>query len=142
MRQIRGVATMILAALVLGAGIAACSNQPDAPAMREMQKVKAGDIDVVLLAPADALPQGKAAFVLEFRGPDGSLRDVGMVKANATMPMAGMPPMFGKLDLQPTGTAGRYQVTGDFGMKGTWQINVEWQGPAGTGSTTLRGTVQ
>ena len=132
---------LILAALVVSAGLAGCAKQ-DAAALRELQKVKAGDIDVVLLAPADALPQGKASFVLEFRGPDGSLRDVGTVKANATMPMAGMPPMFGSLDLRPGDAPGRYQVAGDFGMKGTWQINVEWQGPAGTGSTTLRGTVR
>jgi hypothetical protein len=137
-----GVIRLFCAALLVSVAAAGCGRQDEAPAMRALQNVKAGDMDVVLLAPADALPQGKATFVLEFRGPDGALRDVGIVKANATMPMAGMPPMFGNLELQPAGTPGRYQVAGDFSMAGTWQINVEWQGPAGMGSTILRGTVR
>jgi hypothetical protein len=52
--------------------------------------------------------------------------------------MAGMAPMFGNLELSPSGTPGRYLVSGDFSMTGTWQIKVEWQG----GSATLSGAVR
>ena len=122
----------------------ACGGQGGAdtdPALKELQRVKAGNLDVVLLSASDAITHGKDTFVLEFRE-GGNLRDVGAVKANATMPMAGMPPMFGTLELKPSGVPGRYQVASDLGMAGTWQINVEWQGQAGNGSTTLRGAVR
>ena len=137
----RSLITVWVAAVLVSLAVG-CGSKEATPALRELQRVKSGDMDVVMLAPADALPQGKAEFVLEFRSPDGRLRDIGTVRANATMPMAGMPPMFGTLALQPTEVAGRYRVTGDFTMAGTWQINVEWQGPSGNGSTTLRGAVR
>ena len=112
---------------------------PDAAPLKELQQVRSGDVDVVLLSDTGTLAQGKNSFVLEFRSSaDGGLRDVGMVRANATMPMAGMAPMFGTLELRPSDTTGRYLVSGDFGMTGTWQIKVEWQG----GSATLSGAVR
>lgn len=120
-----------------------CRSAPDAAPLHELQKVRSGDVNVVLLAQADALAQGKDSFVLEFRSPaDGQLRDVGAVRATATMPMAGMAPMFGTADVSPTDIPGRYLVTSDFTMAGTWQIKVEWQGGAGDGSATLRGAVR
>lgn len=132
----------VAAAIALAA--AGCSQAADdAAPLKELQRTRSGDLDVVLLSDADGLTHGKDSFVLEFRAQaGGQLRDVGTVKANATMPMSGMPPMFGTLVLRPSDTPGRYLVDSDLSMAGTWQINVEWQGPAGTGSTTLRGAVQ
>ena len=100
--------------------------------------MRSGDVDVVLLSETGALAQGKNSFVLEFRSADGSLRDVGMVRATATMPMAGMAPMFGTVDLRASDAPGRYLVNGEFSMTGTWQIKVEWQG----GAATLSGAVR
>jgi hypothetical protein len=133
------LARMWCAALVIGLAVSGCGSAPDAAPLKELQKVRSGDVDVVLLSETGTLAQGKNSFVLEFRSPaDGTLRDVGTVRANATMPMAGMAPMFGTLDLRPSGTPGRYLVNGEFGMTGTWQIKVEWQG----GSATLSGAVR
>ncbi|SRR6266540_5535819 len=129
-------------AAILSVAAVACRQAPDAAPLKELQKVKSGDAEVVLLAKSDALAQGKDSFVLEFRSADGSLRDVGTVRANATMVMAGMAPMFGNVNVRPGDAPGRYEVTSDFGMAGTWQINVEWQGPAGMGSAILRGAVR
>ena len=137
------IATCCSVVLLIACGLFACGQKDEAPtALKEMQKVTSGDVEVVLLARADALTQGKDSFVLEFRGADGRLRDVGMVRANATMPMAGMAPMFGDVDIKPGDGPGRYEVTSTFGMAGTWQINVEWDGPAGKGSALVRGTVR
>jgi len=139
MRRVAGVWAWLA---VLSLAVAACGGggaKSDDPALKEVQRVKSGNLEVVMLTPSGVITHGKDTFVLEFRE-GGNLRDVGTVKANATMPMAGMPPMFGTLELKPE-APGRYSVTSDLGMAGTWQINVEWQGPAGTGSTTLRGAV-
>jgi hypothetical protein len=125
-------------ALAIGLAVSGCGSAPDAGPLKQLQKVRSGDVDVMLLSETGTLAQGKNSFVLEFRSPDGSLRDVGTVRATATMPMAGMAPMFGTLDLRPSDAPGRYLVTGEFGMTGTWQIKVEWQG----GSATLSGAVR
>jgi hypothetical protein len=141
MRRVVSVWSVLV---VLSLAVAACgqsSPKTDGPVLKELQRVKAGNLDVVLLSPSDQITHGKDTFVLEFQE-GGNLRDVGTVKANATMPMAGMPPMFGTLELQPAGAPGRYSVASELSMAGTWQINVEWQGPAGNGSTTLHGAVR
>jgi hypothetical protein len=64
-----------------------------------------------------------------------------MVNVNASMPMAGMAPMFGDCMVTPTATKGRYDVASDLGMAGTWRLQVAWNGPAGRGSASLPGSV-
>src|SRR5207249_902548 len=108
---------------------AACGGRVQ---MTELQRVKSGRLDVVLLSPHDALRHGKDAFIIEFRS-NGTLVDVGTVRATANMPMGGMP-MFGTIDVQRTDTPGRYAASGQFDMAGTWRTTVEWDGPAGHGS--------
>jgi hypothetical protein len=80
---------------------------------------------------------------LEFRHiTDGSLADVGTVKANATMPMASMAPMLGGVEVLPGDAPGRYTATIDLSMAGGWRLGVEWNGPAGRGSATLLTSVR
>ena len=121
-------------------GLAGCRQAEQAP-LKELRRAHVNTLDVVLLSEGETLKQGKGSFVLEFRGPDGQLVDVGMVNVNATMTMPGMSPMFGESAVKPTATKGRYEVTSDLGMAGTWRLNVEWNGPAGRGSASLPGTV-
>jgi len=110
--------------------------------LTELERVKAGSMQVVLLSDHEALKHGKDSFVLEFRtDPGGALVDVGAVKANASMPMPGMP-MFGAIDVQRTNVPGRYAATGEFSMAGRWRLTVEWDGPAGRGSISFSGSVQ
>jgi hypothetical protein len=123
--------------LLIGA-LAGCSGR--ATTLTELQKVKSGMVDVVLLSPHDGLQHGKDDFVLEFRSADGTLLDVGDVRANASMPMSGMP-MFGSINVHKTETPGRYAATGEFSMAGTWRVTVEWVGPGGPGSVNFSGTV-
>jgi hypothetical protein len=128
----------VLALMASAAG--ACRPSEQAP-LKELQRAHAGMLDVVLLSAGDALRQGKDSFVLEFRNPDGQLLDVGTVSVNATMAMAGMAPMFGVSTVKETATKGRYEITSDLNMAGTWRFAVEWNGPAGRGSTSLSGPV-
>lgn len=110
--------------------------------MRELQRVKADALEVVLLAPSDALAKGKGFAILEFHDTNGSLVDVGMVKVNATMSMAGMAPMIGGSEAKPTPAPGRYELATDFSMAGSWQLAIEWDGPKGRGSARMPGTVR
>ena len=137
-RQRSGARTLILLA-VAAAVAGSCAN--NAAKLTELQRVKSGTLDVVLLSPRDALRHGKDTFTIEFRSASGgNLVDVGTVRGSATMPMAGMP-MMGSLDVQPTGVAGRYAAACELPMAGTWRMTVQWEG-AGQGSVTFPGTVQ
>ncbi|MEQ1575648.1 MAG: FixH family protein [Vicinamibacterales bacterium] len=120
----------------------ACGGEKGTATPTELQRVKAGTLDIVLLSSDEAVQQGKDAVVLEFRGADGALKDVGIVRAVATMPMAGMAPMFGVVDVRQTDTPGRYAVATDLGMAGGWQISLEWEGPSGRGTARFQQTVR
>jgi hypothetical protein len=110
--------------------------------MTEVQRVRSGAIDVVVLSPHDALRHGQDTFIIEFQSASGGSRiDVGDVRASANMPMPGMP-MFGRIDVQRTDVPGRFMANGSFEMAGTWRMKIEWDGPAGQGSVTFSGTVQ
>ena len=128
---------VISAALLL---LTACGGG-ETSQLKELQRVKAGTMDIVLLAPGDSLKQGKGSFVLEFRDAGGNLVDVGNVMVGASMPMPGMAPMFGESTVTPSATKGRYDVASDFGMAGTWRLQIAWDGPAGKGSASVPGSV-
>jgi Cu(I)/Ag(I) efflux system membrane protein CusA/SilA len=107
-----------------------------------IQTVRAGDIEVVLLSPTGTLRQGRNSFTIEFRrAGTTTLVDAGTVRASANMPMPGMV-MSGGLQVTPTTAPGRYAATAEFGMAGAWQMAIEWDGPAGTGSVNFEGGVQ
>ena len=116
--------------------LAACGGAP----LTELQRVKSGQLDVVLLSPHDAIRHGQDSFVIEFRSANGTLEDVGDVKASATMPMPGSP-MFGALDVKRTDVAGRYAADAKFDMTGTWRTMIEWKGQA-PASATLSTNIQ
>ena len=129
----------LLAALSLAA--AACGGGRG-QAVQEIQRARAGRLEVVLLSPTGALHHGKDRFVVEFRSASGGgLVDVGAVKGSAVMSMSGAP-MLGSLEVRPTGVPGRYEVESDLSMAGTWRTIFEWSGPAGSGSVALSGPVQ
>jgi hypothetical protein len=127
--------------IVTAAVLASCGGRQDTTQLKELRRAKAGMFDVVLLSPGDALPQGKGRFVIEFRDAGGALVDVGTVTVGASMPMAGMAPMFGECMVMPTPTKGRYDVASDLGMAGTWRLQIAWDGPAGKGSASMSGSV-
>ena len=127
-------------ALVVASTAAGCGRQ-DA-ALTELQRLRSGGVDVVLLSPRDVLRHGKDTFIIEFRSTSaGSLTDVGSVHGSANMPMAGTP-MFGTIDVKRTDVAGRYEAESEIEMAGTWRMTVQWEGPAGQGSVTFPATVQ
>jgi YtkA-like protein len=121
--------------------LAACGDSGQTAQLKELRRVKAGPLNVVLLAPGDALKQGKGSFVLEFRDASGGLVDVGAVMVGASMVMPGMAPMLGECTVMPGVTKGRYEVSSNLGMAGTWRLQIAWNGPAGQGSASLPGSV-
>ena len=137
--MIRTCAVLVFILASFGCGTSDDASQHPA----EVGKVRSGNLDVVLRAREAALSTGKDTATIEFRAAaDGSLVDVGTVTANAAMPMAGMAPMVGPVEVQPTSTPGRYLATSDLSMAGQWRLTVEWNGPAGRGSASFSPTAQ
>ena len=122
-------ATLVLAALVS----AACrgTSTPPTP-LNEIVKTRSGNLEVVLLSAETAVKTGKDAVTIEFRAvSDGRLIDVGMVKANATMLMAGMAPMFGPVDVERSAVPGRYLASTELSMAGERRVSLERHGAEG-----------
>jgi hypothetical protein len=109
---------------------------------RVVETIRAGDLDIVLLSPTGTLHRGRNGFTFEFRrAGTATLVDVGTVTASANMSMPGMV-MSGGLQVTRTAVPGRYAAAADFGMAGSWQMSIEWNGPAGRGSMNFQGGVQ
>jgi Cu(I)/Ag(I) efflux system membrane protein CusA/SilA len=108
---------------------------------RVVQTAPSGEMDIVFLSPTGTFRSGRNTFTIEFRSSSGALVDVGAVRVSANMTMPGMV-MPGNVQVQPSGVPGRYLATAEFGMAGAWPINVEWNGPAGSGSANFQGSVQ
>jgi len=134
----RIAALSLLAALIVTA--AAC-GKPAGSDQIELQRVRSGDLDLVLLSSDGALTHGKDTFTLEFRRGD-TLVDVGTVKAGASMAMAGMAPMLGSVFFERGEVPGRYTAETDLNMSGGWQLKIEWDGPAGKGNASLQATAE
>ncbi len=117
------------------------AHRAESQAGAPVQRIRSGDLTVVLLSQTGTLHQGRNTFTIEFRGANGSLMDVGSVHTSANMAMPGMV-MSGGVEVSRTTVAGRYQATAEFGMAGTWKMASEWDGPAGRGSVNFEGTVR
>ena len=136
------MASMVGLVVAMAATGASCRGVDDTTGMTELQRLRSGSLDIVLLSRNDALHKDKDTFTIEFRSaPEGTLVDVGSVRLSANMPMPGMA-MFGKIDVQPARIPGRYTANSDFGMAGTWRMTIEWDGPAGRGTVNFAGSVQ
>ena len=129
------------AALAVAIAAVACGAGRQDGGLKEIQRVKAADLDIVFLSDDGALNRGNEVFVIEFRRADGTLHDAGTVTTGATMSMPGMT-MPASMQVAPADVPGRYRATGEFGMAGGWQMRMEWNGPAGHGSASFEGTVQ
>jgi hypothetical protein len=135
--------TTVMAALFVGWRLSrqGATDPAAAQAGGRVVTARSGDMDIVVLSPTGTLRTGRNTFTIEFRSPSGALVDVGTIRVSATMTMPGMV-MPGNVQAQPSGVPGRFTATAEFGMAGTWPINVEWNGPAGTGSANFHGSVQ
>jgi len=113
-----------------------------APTGAVLQMVRAGDLAITLSNPVGELRQGANNFRIEFRSArTNDPVDVGNVRLNAAMAMPGMT-MAGTTTVMPGERPGVYEAKGDFAMSGSWDMTLEWNGPAGRGSAAFKGSVQ
>ena len=101
-----------------------------------IQTQKTKDAVIMLKSETGQWKAGKNNFVLEFTSPSGQPLDAGKVMLSASMGMPGMAPMVTGATFSPDKAPGRYLGTIDFPDRGTRQVTVTWDGPAGKGSAT------
>jgi copper/silver efflux system protein len=141
----------VFAAVVLVIAIAAggwwlrartsAAPQPE-PTGAVLQTVRSGDLAITLSNPTGELRQGSNNFRIEFRSARTNAPvNVGDVRLNAAMAMPGMT-MAGTTTVMPGEGPGVYEAKGDFAMSGSWEMTLEWNGPAGRGSAAFKGSVQ
>jgi Cu(I)/Ag(I) efflux system membrane protein CusA/SilA len=146
-----GVPRWVPAAVVLVAAIAAggwwlrertsAAPQPEQSGA-VLQTVRAGDLAITLSNPTGGLRQGSNNFRIEFRSTRTNAPvNVGDVRLNAAMAMPGMT-MAGTTTVTPGDRPGVYEAKGEFAMSGSWDMTLEWNGPAGRGSAAFKGSVQ
>jgi YtkA-like protein len=103
--------------------------------MKPIHTQKTKDVTVTLQNEAGQWKEGKNEFVLEFTSvQDKQPVEVGKVSLNTSMTMPGMAPMIAGATLTSEGP-GRYRGTINFADRGTRQVTVTWDGPAGKAST-------
>ena len=124
-----GAVVLGLAMLVAGLGLAWAEE------LKPIHTQKTKDVVVKVLNESGQWKQGTNAFVLEFvSAKDNTPVDAGKVTLNTAMPMPGMAPMIAGAKITPDQVRGRYVGAIEFPDRGTRQVTVSWDGPAGRGS--------
>ena len=127
-----GIGRLIVAAVVLSA----CNS--NAPATKEIESHTAGDMVITLSNEKGELAQGQNTFVIAFRSASTNQPvDAGTIMLSASMAMPGMAPMVAPIEIAPAGKPGQYVVKADFGMSGSFGVDVRWDGPGSRGSTSF-----
>jgi hypothetical protein len=131
-----------IVAFTLGVLTMAGAVEATAADMTPIHTQKAKDVVVTLQNETGQWKEGKNNFVLEFTSAqDKKPVDVGKVSLNTSMAMPGMAPMLAGASLTPDGP-GRYRGAIEFPDRGSRQVTVTWDGPAGKGSTKFSVSVR
>jgi Cu(I)/Ag(I) efflux system membrane protein CusA/SilA len=133
---------LLVAALAAGWWMWRPGGAAPADARDVVQTVESGDLTISIRTDGGVLRSGRSTFDVEFRsGSTGGLVDVRDVRLGAAMAMPGMVMPAG-VEVTPGADAGRFIVSADFAMAGTWRLTLDWNGPAGPGSVVFTGEVQ
>lgn len=128
-----------LVAVVAAAGLVAGAFAAE----KTIASQKGKDVVVALKSESGLWKEGKNSFVIEFTSTkDQQPIDAGKVMLSTSMSMPGMAPMLAGATLMPDKAPGRYLGTIEFPDKGTRQVTVTWDGPAGKGSTKFSVSVR
>ena len=132
MRTYRWIGLVVLSGVLVTLGGAV----PAWSAEKVIQTQRAKDVVITLKSQSGQWTQGKNAFAIEFTSAsDKQAVDAGKVTLTTSMELPGMAPMTAGASVSPDKTPGRYLGTIEIPDRGTRQVTVTWDGPAGKGST-------
>jgi hypothetical protein len=131
-------------ALALLTLLAACGGGGDVVSGgKEFASGKVGAMTVTLSNSDGVLRHGEQELTVTFRDASGKPVDVGSASLNFYMPAMGtMAAMNDPATLTTTSTPGVYHGKVKLEMKGEWQAQVAYEGPAGAGKGSFPVTAQ
>ena len=119
--------------------IAAACSSTSTDASKTIKTGPAGNnLTVTLSNPDGVLRKGKQNVTLKFADQAGKPVDVGAASLNFHMPaMGSMAVMNDQATLTTTNTPGLYHAKVTLEVGGTWEAQIKYQGPQGTGQTSM-----
>jgi hypothetical protein len=99
------------------------------------------DLTINFIASAGQLRAGSNEVVIEFRGAQGQLVDVGNVRFEMDMSMPGMQMHSGGA-IEKTNIPGRYRAKIKIDMSGDWNAKISYDGPHRQGQQSFSVTVK
>jgi len=135
----RIIATIVIAAALIYSGSRAWQNWSTHSASHiaaRGEPLAVQTVDDLTVKVFGDLRNSESDLLLEFRNNAGELVDVGTVRFDLNMDMAGMT-MRDAGRIQATGTPGQYHVKTTPGMAGDWRANLSYDGPHGHSATSV-----
>jgi YtkA-like len=131
MRQIVAGAILSVAATFA----TACSG---ANSEKVINSVKSGEMTITLSSPTGELKNGENVVIITFLDARGEPVDVGAASLDFHMAaMGSMAAMNDRATLTTTETPGSYRAQVNLEMAGSWEAEVKYQGPYGTGRASM-----
>lgn len=123
---------------------AACSSGGgSADTGKVIKSGQAGSLTVTLSNGDGVLRKGDNDFYLTFKDASGKTVGVGSAALKFYMPAMGtMPAMNDAATLTTTATPGVYQAKAKLESSGEWQAQINYEGPAGSGKTSMSVSAQ
>ena len=127
--------SVIVAAILIAAG---CKGGKTTEAGKTIKSAQAGSLTVTLSSSTGELKNGDNDLTLTFADASGKPAEVGAASLNFHMPaMGSMAVMNDQATLTTTNTPGVYHAKVTLEVGGTWEAQVKYQGPQGTGQTSM-----
>ena len=129
--------TVSVALLIVACG---SKTQPGGklPTGKTIKAAPIGNLTVTLSNESGQLKHGDQEFMVTFSDASGKPVDVGAASLNFHMVQMGtMAAMNDQATLTTTETAGVYSAKVNIEMAGEWQAQIAYEGPAGSGKTTV-----
>ena len=138
-RLFRIAAVIALAVLLLFGGFKLWQNWPahlESRGAAQGEPLAVQTVDDLTVKVFGDLRNSESDLLVEFRNNAGQLVDVGTVRFDLNMNMAGMT-MRDAGRIQATGTPGQYRVQTAPTMAGDWRASISYDGPHGRGATSV-----
>src|SRR5262245_39306176 len=105
---------------------------------KEIKSVKSGELTITLSSPTGELKNGENDLMITFFDGAGKPVDVGAASLNFHMAaMGSMAEMNDRATLTATGVPGKYRAQVNIEMAGSWEAQIKYQGPHGSGRESM-----
>jgi len=122
----------------IAAIISGCGGHGGSSDRKIIKSTTVGSLTITLAGPGGELRRGDNDLMITFGDSSGSPLDVGAASLNFHMPaMGSMAEMNDKATLTTTTIPGWYRAKVTLESAGTWEAQVKYQGPQGTGQASL-----